>query len=212
MGPLAKEYWAISHKSYVRPVCLRRSDLVRSWTMAFLNALYSGWVLTTAGYCYATVGHHLMVLDPQCLAGTVAFFWIARTTSDAARGCCYRLLKNLQHYLWHKSYALSQLPTTYKTLLRVSHLARVAHLNTSRAKSSTRLKVGSAANIVITLSLRHAKIGAPNSRTEVTRDVASCNLTLQFYKPSSLALFLILQKAILADLSLHATIWAGDFA
>lgn len=64
--------------------------------------------------------------------------------------------------------------------------------------------------MVIYLSLRHANKGAPKSRTDTTRALTSYNLTLLFYNPSSLALFLILRNAILACFTLVASIWPGD--
>ena len=64
--------------------------------------------------------------------------------------------------------------------------------------------------MVICISLRQANKGAPNKSTDITNAYTNYNLTLLFYKPSSLALFLILRNAILACLTLTDSIWPGD--
>ncbi len=55
-------------------------------------------------------------------------------------------------------------------------------------------------------------MGAPNIRTDSTRDVTSYNLILQLDRPSTCALFLMRWNAILACLSLEYKTCDGDLA
>ena len=111
--------------------------------------------------------------------------YIALTVALAARGCCSRLWKNLQHALWHNNYTLALLPATYRTLVRVPLGARSAHLSISLAKSSRPLKANELACITMDESLRQANSGDPNSNTDMTNELIIYNLTLQFDNPSS---------------------------
>ena len=120
--------------------------------------------------------------------------------------------KKRQHALWQSSCALALLDTKYSILLRVSHLARSAHLRRVRWNVSNSRNSRPDAVIPICASLIQAYNGAPNRRTDVTNDVASCNLTLQFVSPSSYALFLMRWKAILACFSLASIICTGFLA
>ena len=208
----AKQYYAISLKSGASPVCWRRWEAARSDITAFLKALYKGYVFTTSGYYAATVGHHLMVLAPQCSGGIVAFYYIVCIISVAARGYLSILWKKRQHYLWHNNCTLSQLPSTYNTLLRTSHFALSAQRINSLAKSSASRNARPEAVTHICISLKQAYSGAANNKTDTTKEETNYSLILQFYNPSNCALFLIFKKAILAYLSLCYSIWTGDFA
>ena len=92
----------------------------------------------------------------------------------------------------------------------MSQCACTAQRSKSLAKSSAALKSLLEACIVIPLSLRQANNGAPNNKIDTTRAYTIYSLTLLFYNPSSLALFLILRNAILACLSLTYRMCPGD--
>ncbi len=132
--------------------------------------------------------------------------------SVAARGYFSILWKKRQHCLWHNNCTLSQLPSTYNTLFRTSHLALSAQRINSRAKSSASRNARPEAVTHIYISLKHAYSGAANNKTETTKEETNCSLILQFYNPNNLALFLIFKKAILAYLSLCYKMCTGDFA